>query len=98
MPAKRYRVRLSAEEQEEQRGLVSKGRAAAYRQTHARILLLGVPLSCQHSSPHVQSYPEDSLYRRYRFRPTGSIPCVNYVWSQTGHATCGHAPPEVADT
>ena len=40
MPAKRYRVRLSAEEQEELRGLVSKGRAAAYRQTHARILLL----------------------------------------------------------
>ena len=40
MPAKKYRVRLSAEEQEELRGLVSRGRAAAYRQTHARILLL----------------------------------------------------------
>ena len=40
MPAKRYRVRLSAEEQEELRGLVSKGRAAVYRQTHARVLLL----------------------------------------------------------
>ena len=40
MPAKRYRVRLSAEEQGELRGLVSRGRAAAYKQTHARILLL----------------------------------------------------------
>ncbi len=40
MPAKKYRVRLSAEEQQELKRLVSKGRAAAYRQTHARILLL----------------------------------------------------------
>ena len=37
---KKYRVELSWEEQEELRGLVSKGRAAAYQQTHARILLL----------------------------------------------------------
>ena len=40
MPAKKYRVRLSAEEQEELKGLVSRGRGAAYKQTHARILLL----------------------------------------------------------
>ena len=40
MPAKRYRVRLSAVEQQELKGLVSRGRAAAYKQTHARILLL----------------------------------------------------------
>ena len=40
MPAKKYRVKLSAEEQQELRGLVSRGRAAAYKQTHARILLL----------------------------------------------------------
>ena len=38
--AKKYRVQLTEEEQEELKGLVSKGRAAAYRQTHARILLL----------------------------------------------------------
>ena len=37
---KRYRVHLSGEEQEEMKGLVSRGSAAAYRQTHARILLL----------------------------------------------------------
>ncbi len=40
MPAKRYRVKLSEEEQQELKGLVSRGRAAAYKQTHARILLL----------------------------------------------------------
>ena len=38
---KKYRVGLTGEEQEELQGaLVSKGRAAAYKQTHARILLL----------------------------------------------------------
>ena len=40
MPAKKYRVKLSGEEQEELKGLVSRGRGAAYKQTHARILLL----------------------------------------------------------
>ena len=38
--AKKYRVQLTPEEQEELKGLVSRGRAAAYKQTHARILLL----------------------------------------------------------
>ena len=37
---KRYRVRLGEEEQEELMALVSRGRAAAYKQTHGRILLL----------------------------------------------------------
>ena len=37
---KKYRVGLTGEEQEELRALVSKGRAAAYKQTNARILLL----------------------------------------------------------
>ena len=37
---KKYRVSLTGEEQEELKALVSKGRAAAYKQTHARILLL----------------------------------------------------------
>ena len=36
--AKKYRVHLTGEEQEELKGLVSRGRTAAYRQTHARIL------------------------------------------------------------
>ena len=40
MMVKRYRVRLSEKEQQGLRSLVSKGRAAAYKQTHARILLL----------------------------------------------------------
>ena len=37
---KKYRVHLTEGEQEELRALVRKGRAAAYKQTHARILLL----------------------------------------------------------
>ena len=37
---KKYRVALQVEEQEELKALVSRGRAAAYKQTHARILLL----------------------------------------------------------
>ena len=37
---KKYRVQLTEEEQQELRALVSKGRAAAYKQTHPRILLL----------------------------------------------------------
>ena len=37
---KKYRVSLTGEEQEELKALVSKDRAAAYKQTHARILLL----------------------------------------------------------
>ena len=38
--AKKHRVHLTKEEQGELKGLVSRGREAAYRQTHARILLL----------------------------------------------------------
>ena len=37
---KRHRVKLSAEERQELKTLVSRGRAAAYQQTHGRILLL----------------------------------------------------------
>ena len=37
---KKYRVALAEEEQQELKGLVGRGRAASYRQTHARILLL----------------------------------------------------------
>lgn len=40
MPSKRYRVRLSNEEREELNQLVNKGKAAARKLTHARILLL----------------------------------------------------------
>ena len=37
MPAKKYCIELTTEEQQELKALVSKGRAAAYKQTHARI-------------------------------------------------------------
>ena len=39
VPAKKYRIELTTEEQQELKAL-AKGRAAAYKQTHARILLL----------------------------------------------------------
>ena len=38
--AKKYRVELTDEEQQELKSLVSKGRTAAYQQTHACILVL----------------------------------------------------------
>ena len=37
---KKYRVGLAEEEKEELKAFVSRGRAAAFKQTHARILLL----------------------------------------------------------
>ena len=40
MPAKIYKVKLTNQEREQLKGLVSKGRVAARKQTHARILLL----------------------------------------------------------
>ena len=38
---KKYRIRLATDEQREFKALVSRGRSAAYKQTHARILLMG---------------------------------------------------------
>lgn len=40
MPAKLYRVQLTKEERDDLKGIISKGKAAAHKQTHARILLL----------------------------------------------------------
>ncbi len=39
MPAKKYRVELSADEREELHTLVNRGKAAAYKRKHAEILL-----------------------------------------------------------
>ena len=39
MPAKKYRVKLTEAERQELTELVNKGRIAARKQTHARILL-----------------------------------------------------------
>jgi transposase len=39
LPSKKHIVTLTAEEREHLRGLISKGKAAAYKQRHARILL-----------------------------------------------------------
>ena len=40
IPTKKYRIRLTTDEQQELKALVSRGRTAAYKQTHARILLM----------------------------------------------------------
>lgn len=40
MPNKKYRIRLTTDEQQELQALASRGRTAAYKQTHARILLM----------------------------------------------------------
>ena len=40
MSTKKYRIRLTTDEQQELNALVSRGRAVAYKQTHARILLM----------------------------------------------------------
>ena len=40
MANKKYRIRLTTDEQQELKTLVSHGRTAAYRQTHARIILM----------------------------------------------------------
>ena len=37
---KRYRVKLSTEARQELKTVVSRGQAAAYKQTHGRVLLL----------------------------------------------------------
>ena len=37
---KKYRISLTTDEQRELKTLVSRGRTAAYKQTHARILLI----------------------------------------------------------
>ena len=35
MPTKKYRIRLTTDEQQELKAVVSRGRTAAYKQTHA---------------------------------------------------------------
>ena len=40
MSTKKYRVRLTIDEQQELKALVSRGRVAAYTQTHACIVLM----------------------------------------------------------
>ena len=40
MSAKKYRIRLTTDEQQELKALVSRDRASAYKQSHARILLM----------------------------------------------------------
>ena len=84
MPDKKYRIKLTAEEQQELKALVSKGRAAAYRQTHARILLLSdearqdggmtdeeIARSLQIASATVERVRRQVVWRKGSKRPWG---------------------------
>ena len=55
MSTKKYRIRLTTDEQQELNALVSRGRAAAYKQTHARILLMS-------DEPRTRTSPARSVW------------------------------------
>ena len=40
MPTKECRIRLTTDEQQELKALVSRGRTVAYKRTHTRIMLM----------------------------------------------------------
>ena len=68
MSTKKYRIRLTTDEQQELNALVSRGRAAAYKQTHARILLMsdesrsdGGMKDADSSGPHHQDSGEAKI-------------------------------------
>lgn len=59
-----YRVVLSAEEREELRALVSKGKSAARKQTHARVLLLCDEISALTGQCLNRRIPDREFLRR----------------------------------
>ena len=69
---KKYRVELTVEEQEELKALVSRGRAAAYKQTHARILLLSD--ENQAEGPMMDQEIARALHGGHRHGGTGTPP------------------------
>ena len=84
MPAKKYRVQLNVEERRELKGLVSRGRATAYRQTHARILLLS------DEAREGRAMKDESLFRfrRAEWVLPGHVvaPTRGRVWPDDRHA------------
>ena len=57
VPKKRYFVTLTTEERDQLHGLVSKGKAAAYKQRHARVLLKA------DEGPHGESWTDAEIAR-----------------------------------
>ena len=66
MPAKKYRVKLTNHEREELKSLISKGRVAARKQTHARILLL-----CDEACQDDGANNDDEIVAHPGLPPTG---------------------------
>ena len=58
MSTKKYRIRLTTDEQQELNALVSRGRAAAYKQTHARILLMSDESRSDGGMKDAERYPQ----------------------------------------
>ena len=99
MPAKRYRVSLSVEEQQKLKGLVSRGRAAAYKQTHARIMLLS------DENQECGAMKDEEIARALRVgdatvgrvRHAGAPPlCGGGSGGSLGTQAAGQPPPEEA--
>ena len=60
-PTKKYRIRLTTDEQQELKALVSRGRTVAYKQTHARILLMSDEAR-EDGGMKTQTYPVRSVW------------------------------------
>ena len=91
MPAKLYRVKLTEAEQNELKALINKGRLAARKQTHARILL-----QCDESGENPAKKDQDiaaalntsarSIERiRQRFVEEGLEPALNPKVAERSH-------------
>ena len=70
MSTKKYRIRLTTDEQQELNALVSRGRAAAYKQTHARILLMSDESRSDGGMKDAEWYPQKVC------KQSGGVPSV----------------------
>ena len=66
MSTKKYRIRLTTDEQQELNALVSRGRAAAYKQTHARILLMSDESRLGRGNVRTRTSPARSVWDSQR--------------------------------
>lgn len=91
MPAKLYRVKLTEAEQNELRALINKGRIAARKQTHARILLQcdesgGVPTKKDQDIAAALNTSARSVERvRQRFVEEGLESALNRKVAERSH-------------
>ncbi|MEC7842530.1 MAG: hypothetical protein VX911_06575 [Candidatus Latescibacterota bacterium] len=79
MPEKRYIVTLMAEERAHLRELISKGKAAAYKQRHARVLLK------TDQGPQGEHWIDEQIERALDVHPT----TVERLWRTCWMSTNG---------